>query len=72
VGNCFSVAGSSWELLENELTGAICYSAGGGKEIGVFEEGGTLVLKEGEVEEGGAETPGFRGNFAPLTNQPSF
>lgn len=63
VGNCFAVAGSGWELLPNEVSGAICYWAGGGKEIGIFEEGGTLVIKEGEIEEGSAEEPGFRGNF---------
>jgi hypothetical protein len=69
VGNCFSVAGSQWELLPREVTGAVCHWAGGGTEIGVFEEGGSLVLKEGEVE-GDAETPGTRGNFVPLKNQP--
>lgn len=72
VGSCFAIPGSSWELLPGELTGAICYWAGAGKEIGVFEEGGTLVLKEGDIEEGTEETPGIRGNFVPLTNQPPF
>lgn len=70
VGNCFSVAGSAWQLLPNELSGAICYFAGGGKEIGVFEEAGKLVLKEGEIDEGDAETPGTRGNFVPIVRQP--
>lgn len=65
VGNCFAIAGSAWELMPGEVSGAICYWAGGGKEIGIFEEGGTLVIKEGEIEEGTAEEPGFRGNFLP-------
>ena len=69
-GNCFSIAGSQWELLRGEVSGAICYFAGGGTEIGVFEENGSLVLKQGDVEEGSAEVPGFRGNFVPLTKQP--
>lgn len=70
VGSCFAIPGSAWPLLPNELTGAICYFAGAGQEIGVFEEGGTLVLKEGEIEEGDAEHPGTRGNFVPLVRQP--
>ena len=71
-GNCFSIAGSQWALLPNEISGVICYFAGGGQEIGVFEEGGRLVLKLGDVDEGDAEHVGFRGNFVPLKNQPSF
>lgn len=70
-GSCFAVAGSQWPLLQGEVSGAICYWAGGGREIGVFEEGGKLVLKQGDVDEGDAETPGTRGNFVPLTKQPN-
>lgn len=65
-GNCFAIEGSSWELLPGELSGAICYWAGGGTEIGVFRENGQLVLKKGYVEEGGAEGGGGRGGFVPL------
>lgn len=65
-GTCFTIKGSSWELLQNELSGAICWWAGGGIELGVFNEGGNLVLKRGEIEEGTAEGGGFRGNFKPL------
>lgn len=65
-GTCFEIEGSSWELLSGELSGAICWWAGGGTEIGVFEEEGQLVLKQGEIEEGTAEGGGFRGNFKPL------
>lgn len=69
-GTCFVVEDSQWELLPNELTGAICYFAGGGTELGIFKEGDVLVLKKGDVEEGDAEQPGFRGNFVPLERQP--
>lgn len=62
-GTCFKIIGSSWELLENEIAGAICWMPGGGKEIGVFQEAGKLVVKVGDVEEGTAEEPGMRGNF---------
>lgn len=71
-GKCFAVAGSAWTLMPHELSGAICYWAGGGKEVGVFEEGNSLVLKEGDVDEGTAESPGTRGNFKALSKQPTF
>lgn len=67
-GTCFDIEDSSWEYLRGEVAGAICWWAGGGQEIGVFEEDGELVLKQGEIEEGTAEGGGFRGNFKPLTN----
>jgi hypothetical protein len=62
-GNCSVVGNTSWPLLANEVTGVICYFAGGGDEVGVFKENGGYVLKQGVVEEGDAETPGFRGQF---------
>lgn len=71
-GNCFAVAGSQWPLLQGELSGAICYWAGGGKEVGVFQDGNKLVLKEGDIDEGSDDSPGVRGNFTPLTKQPKF
>ncbi|HEY6022029.1 MAG TPA: hypothetical protein VIY48_19830 [Candidatus Paceibacterota bacterium] len=70
-GTCTAIAGSSWPFLPNEISGAICYFGGGGKEIGVFEEGGKLVLKQGEVSEGDAEHPGTRSNFVELKKQPT-
>ncbi len=70
-GTCTAIAGSAWPFLANEVSGAICYFAGGGKEIGVFEEGGKLVLKVGDVDEGDAEHPGTRSNFVTLTKQPN-
>lgn len=62
-GSCSIVEDSSWPLLENELTGVICWFAGGGSEVGVFYEDGKRVVKVGALEEGTAETEGFRGDF---------
>ncbi len=65
-GSCAVIEGSGWELQENELSGAICWFAGGGTEIGVFREGGKIIVKTGQLDEGSAEEPGFRGNFKAL------
>lgn len=66
-GNCFVIENSDWQLLEKELSGVICWWAGGGTEIGVFDEGGEYpVAKSGDVEEGSAEVQGFRGNFKEI------
>jgi hypothetical protein len=65
-GSCSVIEGSSWQLLEGEKTGVICWWAGGGNEIAVFEEDGKLVVKTGDIEEGNEETEGFRGNFKLL------
>lgn len=62
-GSCAEIDGTSWVLVEGEKTGVICWWAGGGSEAGVFEENGKMVVKVGILEEGSAETPGFRGNF---------
>lgn len=62
-GSCSEIKGSSWSLVENEQSGVICWWAGGGTEIGVFEENGKLVVKKGTIEEGTAEGGGFRGDF---------
>jgi hypothetical protein len=51
------------DLLPNEETKVVCWWAGGGNEIGVFTENGVRVVKVGDVDEGSAEEPGFRGNF---------
>lgn len=65
-GTCFVIEGSAWQLLPGEKSGVICWWAGGGTEIGVFEENGKLVVKTGDVDEGTAEGGGVRGNFTAL------
>lgn len=69
-GSCSEIAGSSWELLEGEVYGVICWWAGGGTEIGIFKEGEKLVVKKGVIrvgrEEGTVEDGGFRGEFKTL------
>ncbi len=52
-----------WPLLDGELTGAICWYAGGGTEVAAFEENGKIVIKTGALDEGSAETAGTRGVF---------
>lgn len=65
-GSCFTIEGSNWELLPGELSGAICWWAGGGTELGLFTEGDELVVKRGYLEEGSAEVQGSRGDFSTL------
>ncbi len=65
-GSCFVIDGTTWKLIENEKSGVICWFAGGGREVGVFEEGGVAVVQVGDLDEGSAETPAFRGNFKEL------
>ncbi len=67
-GSCHEVeAGQTGILSEsadpNEVSRVQCWFAGGGNEIGVFKEGGRVVVKVGELGEGDAENPAFRGNF---------
>ncbi len=62
-GSCTQIKGSTWELQKGEIDGAICWWAGGGDEIGVFEEDSKIVIKHGFLDEGTAETPGMRGGF---------
>jgi hypothetical protein len=70
-GECFAVAGSQWPLLTGELSAAICQWGTTGKEVGVFEQGSGLILKQGDVVGGDAQHPGSRSNFAPLQKQPT-
>lgn len=71
-GNCFEIAKSEWELLENEISGVICWWAGGGDEIGIFKEDDKLVIEHGTLSAGGPATedepaiPNFRGDFEKL------
>lgn len=62
-GSCSVVEG---EYLEYETSKVVCWYAGGGHEIGVFEEPGQVVVRVGEVDEGASGIPGFRGNFKLL------
>ena len=63
VGSCFVVEESAWALLDGELSGVICYYAGGGNEYGIFAEGDGYVVRKGYVEEGTAEGGGGRAGF---------
>lgn len=65
-GSCSTIDGTSWTLQEGEVGGVVCWFAGGGNEVGVFSENGDYVVKVGDLDEGGAETPGFRGNFKTI------
>lgn len=50
----------------NEITRVQCWFAGFGDEIGVFQEKNGVVLKKGELQEGGPESPFFRGNWRTI------
>jgi hypothetical protein len=65
-GSCLVINGSSWTLAENELTGVICWFAGGGDEVGVFYENGAYVVKHGYLEEGVEGEAGMRGQYEEL------
>lgn len=65
-GMCFEMERSPLALLPDELSAAVCWFAGSGTEIGVFEENGRILVRAGVVDEGSAETPPYRGDFAPL------
>ena len=65
-GSCSEIKASSWGLVQDEQEGVICWWAGGGTELGVFQENGKLVVKKGAIEEGTAEGGGFRGDFKTL------
>lgn len=56
-------------LVEGEVSGVQCWFAGGGDEIGLFEQNGTLTLKKGQLEEPQGEgISGFRGNFTTIVS----
>ncbi len=65
-GSCAEVDGSNGTLSEGEVSGALCWYAGAGDEIGVFSENGGFVLKHGDQQEPSGEGDGFRGNFKTL------
>jgi hypothetical protein len=51
------------DYLQYEKSKVVCWFAGGGHEVGVFEEPGQVVVRVGEVDEGAGGVEGFRGNF---------
>lgn len=59
-GTC---AEQTTDYLPNEKAKVVCWFAGGGNEVGVFEQDGKTTVQVGDVDEGSQETPGFRGNF---------
>jgi hypothetical protein len=65
-GSCAEIDGSNGSLSDGEVSGALCWFAGAGDEIGVFSENGAFVLKHGEQQEPSGEGEGFRGNFKTL------
>jgi hypothetical protein len=65
-GTCAEIDGSNGTLSDGEVSGALCWFAGAGDEIGVFEEGAGFVLKHGEQQEPAGEGGAFRGNFKVL------
>lgn len=65
-GTCSSIETTSWKLLDGEVTGAICWYAGGGSEVGIFSTADGWSIKVGELDEGSAETTGTRGNFKEI------
>ncbi len=68
-GNCGDMQGSAWKLAPGATEGAICWFAGGGTEIAVFHEGDKHVVKSALLEEGTAETAGFRGEFVTVLSK---
>lgn len=62
-GHCADMAGSAWTMRDGAFSGAICWFAGGGTEIGVFKEGGAYVIKTAALDEGTAEEGGVRGEM---------
>ena len=58
-----SCAVQEGDYLQYEKSKVVCWYAGGGHEIGVFEEPGQIVVRVGDVDEGASGVEGFRGNF---------
>ncbi len=62
-GTCALVGATTTPLLPGEVSGVICARDLSGKEVGIFSEGGKLVLKEGDVEFNADGTVVKRDNF---------
>lgn len=65
-GSCSAIAAK--DLQANQVSGALCWYAGRGDEIGVFREGNKYVVKAGVQEESTVDSEGFRGNFKTVLN----
>jgi hypothetical protein len=65
IGDCDEINGKSEPLLQDELSGIVCRNGDKGIEVGVFREGGNLVLKRGTIT--GAEARGA--DFTPITKK---
>lgn len=71
-GDCFEIAKSKWELLENEVSGVACGWSDWGDEVGLFKEGDKFLIKRGKLGSGRPATEGepamphFRGDFKTL------
>jgi hypothetical protein len=62
-GTCALIDGTSTPLMAGEVSGVICVRDLVGKEVGIFSEGGKLVLKEGDIEYNADGTVALRNNF---------
>jgi len=70
-GSCREINGGGIDgkgLLEGEVSGAQCWFAGGGDEVGIFVENGIFVIKHGELGEPqpSDNVAAFRGNFQTI------
>lgn len=65
-GQCFEIGDSGWDFVENEISGVICWWAGGGQEVGIFESNGKFEIRKGDIGEGGTDAEGVRGNFRTI------
>jgi hypothetical protein len=64
-GSCSEIAAAN--LLAGEVSGVLCWYAGGGDEIGVFrDENNNYFLLHGTQDEGTAEGGGSRGDFKQI------
>jgi hypothetical protein len=63
-GSCNLIDGDIAKLLPGEVSGVMCTKSGDGQEIGVFSEGGRLVLKQGVVHKDDSGVS--RGSFVEL------
>lgn len=61
-----SCAVQTGDYIEYEKSRVVCWFGVRGKEIGVFEEPGQVVVRVGDIDEGASGVPGFRGNFMLL------